>query len=400
MNIIVNDMKQVPESYSPKKMPEILTMAQASAFQTDTITDPFEGGEPPRRSNRILNYRRISNWENYFLASAICSIALATGADEETLKQIGNTKVNGGFHFFSAITGDMFSILYSKDKPCDSGVTNYFFVPQVVKKAYATFGYDCTYISNGQIQKDYHAVMNAIRRSIDKGIPVLAWGMGNVTMGDGNRYDPLPEGCLIGGYDENDLLYVNLYPGQERMTVDDDGYTAISNGLDTTKGLFFLGEPIEKPHMGDIYRRAIEAIPAFLTLPATDAYLFGKDAFYSWADTILEEERFIGKNDDQLNEICWDLHCSPYCNLCTSTAEAFIRAGAELYEIPLAIKLLPLYEQLTVLRLEIWALHGDFFPSMDKFRNREFRMMIADRLRQMGNICEDIVKAFDGSNNE
>jgi hypothetical protein len=66
MNETIKEIKQVTEIYSPKLMPEILNMAQASAFATDTITDPFAGGQPPRTSNRILNYRRIQNWENYW----------------------------------------------------------------------------------------------------------------------------------------------------------------------------------------------------------------------------------------------------------------------------------------------------------------------------------------------
>jgi hypothetical protein len=117
--------------------------------------------------------------------------------------------------------------------------------------------------------------------------------MGNVTMSDGSHYDPLPEGCLIGGYDENDLLYVNLYPGPERMTVDENGYTAIYNGLDTTKGLFFLGDPIEQSDMREIYRSAIEAIPVFLSMPPAEGYVFGKEAFGKWADTLLEESMVI-----------------------------------------------------------------------------------------------------------
>lgn len=387
--------EQSTESYSPKDKPEILSMAQASAYATDTITWPLAGGEPPRTSNRILNYRRIQNWENYFLASAICSVAKAAGVDEETLKTIGHEQVNGGFHFFSAITGDMFTVLYAIDEPSDSGLTNYFFVPQVVKKAYAAFGYKCLYLSNSQIKKDYNAVMNAIKVSVDKGIPVLAWGMGNVIMSDGSHYDPLPEGCLIGGYDENDLLYVNLYPGPERMAVDEDGYTAIINGLDTTKGLFFLDEPIELTEKREIYRSAIEAIPAFLSMPPADGYVFGKEAFEKWADTLLEESRFLGKTENELSGICWDLHCSPFCNICTSAAEIYIRAAAEVYDITLAKKLLPHYERFTRLRQEIWTLHGDFFPPMDKFKSREFRTKIAEILRSMGSVCDEIIKAFD-----
>ncbi|HEX2944910.1 MAG TPA: hypothetical protein VHT96_03030 [Clostridia bacterium] len=386
---------QTPESYSPKVKPEILTMAQHAAFATDTIADPFAGGEPPRTSNRILNYRRIQNWENYFLASAICSVAKATGADEEAFKAIGNEKVNNGFHFFSAITGDMFTVLYAADKPCDSGVTNYFFVPQVIKRAYSAFGCDCIYLSNAQIQKDYRVVTNAIKASVDKGIPVLAWGMGNVTLGDGSYYDPLPEGCLIGGYDKNDILYVNLYPGPERMSVDSDGYTAVTRGLATTKGLFFVGNPIEKPDLREIYRRVIEGIPAFLAMQPADGYVFGRSAFEKWADTLLDDSRFAGKTDDELGGVCWNLHCSPYCNICTSAAEAFIRAAAEVYNIALAKKLLPLYEGLTQLRQQIWTLHGDFFPPMDKFRTHEFRAQIAETLRRMGGLCNAILQAFE-----
>ena len=390
---------RTPESYTPKK-PEIASMiAQGSTFVTDTIADPFASGEPPRTSNRILNYRGIQNWENYFLASAICSVAKVTGADEEALKSFGHERVNNGFHFFSAITGDMFTVLYAADKPCDSGVTNYFFVPQVVKQAYAAFGYECIYLSNAQIQQDFRVAMNAIKASVDNGIPVLAWGIGNVTFANGHRYDPLPEGCLIGGYDENDLLYVNLYTGPERITVDGDGYTAITHGLDTTKGLFFVGNPIAQPDMRDIYRSAIESIPALLAMPPADGYVFGQEAFETWANTLQDECRFAGKTDEELNGICWDVHCSPYCNICTSAAEAYIRAAAEVYDIALAKKLLPLYEKFMWLRHEIWALHGipeqsDFFPPMDKFRTREFRMQIADMLRQMGSVCDDILSVF------
>ena len=182
--------------------------------------------------------------------------------------------------------------------------------------------------------------------------------------------------------------------------VDADGYNAIFHGLDTTKGLFFVGKPIAQPDARDIYRRAIENIPALLAQPPADGYVFGREAFEKWADTLLDERRFAGKTDEELNGICWNVHCSPYCNICTSAAEAYIRAAAEVYDIALAKRLLPLYVKFMRLRHEIWALHGipeqsDFFPPMDKFRTREFRMQIADLLRQMGSVCGDILRAFD-----
>jgi hypothetical protein len=372
-------------------------MTQPAAFATDTIADPYSGGEPPHTANRILNYRRLQNWENYFLASAICSVAVAVGADEEQLKTIGNEKVNNGFHYFSAITGDMFCVLYSAEKPCDSGLTNYFFVPQVIKKAFAAFGHACIYLSNAQIKKDFRTVMNAIKASIDQGIPVLSWGMGNVTTMSGWHGD-MPEGCLIGGYD-GDLLYANLYLGPEVMEVDSDGYSGVPGGLEGVKGLFFVGGPIEKPEPKAVYHQAIMGIPALLSMLPAEGYDFGQAACEKWADTLLDESRYAGKTDAELSAICWKVHLSPYCNICTSAGLTYLRAAAEGYDIDIAKKLLPLYAQFTRLRQEIWELHGlydksDFFPPMDKFKTKEYRTNVAEILRRMGSICAEIINIF------
>jgi AraC-like DNA-binding protein len=377
---------------------EILTSGQHSALESDSVADLFAGVEHLRTSNKIKNYRKIENWQNYFLCSGIFSVGEKLGSDAKDYK------------FYANFTGDNFTYMYAAEKGnpqgiyCDSGVTNSFFMPHVVKKAYAAFGYDCIYISNGQIKKEFRAVMNAIKVSVDKDMPVLAWGMGNVTMGSGNRYDPLPEGCLIGGYDENDVLYVNLYPGEERMpkgSIDEYGYSAITNGLDTVNGLFFVGAKIENTDMRQMYQSAIESIPAFLTLPVFESYLggkyaFGKTAFDVWADTLVTDEYFENKTDDELNEICWTLHCAPYCNICTSAAYDFIKDTAEKYpDLTIAAKLLPLYKKMVEHKDEIWKLHGDFFPPADKFRTHEFRARIAEILRKMGGICVDILNAFE-----
>ena len=374
-------------------------MAQYATFASDTITDPFAGGEPPRTSNKIQNYRRIQPYENYFLCSAICSMGKALGSEIDD------------YHFYANFTGDNFTYLYAAEKgnpnnvQCDSGITNYLFVPQFVKKAYAVFGYDCIYLSNSQIKKDFRAVMNAIKASIDKGIPVLAWGMGNVEMGNGNRVDPLPEGSLIGGYDENDLLYVNLYPGAECLpegSIDEYGYSSITNGLDTTYGLFFAGEKIEKPDMRQICQNVIDSIPAFLSLKPAKGYdggreyAFGKSAFEKWADTLVTDTYFENKTDDELGGICWNLHCSPYCCVCTSSAYDFFKDAVEKYpDLTMAVKLLPLYEKMQNYRQEIWGLHGGFFPQMDKFKTHEFRELIAEILRKMGGACDEILMTFE-----
>ncbi len=390
----VKKIEHTPESYSPKVKPEILTMAQHATFMSDTIADPFNGGEPPRTSNKISEYKKIEPWQNYFLCSAICSVGLKLGSEIED------------FHYYANFTGDNFTYLYAADKgnpnnvQCDSGVTNYFFVPQVVKSAYSAFGYECIYISNAQIKKDFRAVMNAIKASVDKGIPVLAWGLVNEPKDWSNYTGILPEGCLIGGYDENDVLYVNLYNTEGKPTIDEYGYSTIANALDNVKGVFFAGEPISKIKSKQVCKNIIESIPMFLTLPSAEngngRYVFGKAAFEIWAETLDDDTYFENKSDDELNNICWNLHCSPYCCVCTSSAYDFFKETVEKYpDMTIAAKLLPLYKQMQNYRQEIWGLQGGFYPPIDKFKTHEFRSHIADILRKMGGLCDDILAVFE-----
>jgi len=382
-----------PESYSPKMKPEILTMAQYAAFASDTISDPFHGGEPPYTTNKIKDYKKIESWQNYFLCSAICSVGLKLGSDIDD------------FHFYANFTGDNFTYLYAAEKgspngvQCDSGVTNYFFVPQFVKKAYAAFGYECIYLSNAQIKKDFRVVMNAIKASVDKGIPVLAWGLVNEPKDWTNYAGILPEGSLIGGYDENDVLYVNLYNTQGKPTIDEYGYSTIINALDNVKGVFFAGDPIEKQDTRQVYQSIVDSIPAFLSLQPAQSnngrYVFGKMAFEVWADTLEDDSYFENKTDDELGGICWNLHCSPYCCVCTSTAVDFFKKAVEQYpDLTMAVKLLPLYQKMQDYRQEIWTLQGGFFPPMDQFRTHAFRANIAAILRKMGGVCDEILAAF------
>lgn len=94
---IEKNFEQSPESYSPKHKLKILAMAEYAVFASDTIADPFAGGEPPRTSNKIRNYRRIQPFEDYFLCSAICSVGRSLGSEI------------GDYHFCANFTGDNFT---------------------------------------------------------------------------------------------------------------------------------------------------------------------------------------------------------------------------------------------------------------------------------------------------
>lgn len=394
----VKKIKQSPESYHPKNKPNILAMAQSAAFASDTIADPFHGGEPPRVSNKITEYKKIEPWQNYFLCSVICSVGLKLGSSIDD------------FHFYANFTGDNFTYLYAAEKgnpnnvQCDSGITNYFFVPQFVKKAYAAFGYDCIYISNAQIKKDFRAVMNAIKASVDQGIPVLTWDIVNQPKDREGYHGLLGEGSLIGGYGENDVLYINIYNTQGKPNIDEYGYsTIVREDFENAKGLFFVGEQIKKQDTRQVYQSVIDTIPAFLSLQPAQrdewGYVSGKTTFEVWADTLEEDSFFENKTDEEFGNIRWNLHCSPYCCVCTSTADAFFQKAAEEYpDLEMAVKLAALYTKMRQYKDEIWTLQGGFEPPMDKFRTHAFRAQIAEILRNMSGLCDKILSAYEDRN--
>ncbi len=74
-----------------------------------------------------------------------------------------------------------------------------------------------------------------------------------------------------------------------------------------------------------------------------------------------------------------------------------VPCAAEVEQYPdlaMAVKLLPLYQKMQDYRQKIWGLQGGFFPPMDKFRTHEFRAQIAEILRKMGGVCDEILAAY------
>lgn len=374
------------------------------------------------RSNKIKDYRQIHYWENFFLDSAVYSVGQAAGFSYEE-----------GFQIISAVTGDLFSYMYHEKKYCDSGMTNSFFLPETVKAAYAMFGYTCIYLSQEEICLDLEGAIAKICRSVDRGIPVLAWGCGGVFMRNGERYDPLPEACLIGGYEissaeeedafngttpglslenkDRNLLYVNLYPGEERLAaksacgnpgVDAYGYTAVfaEDALKTTNGIFLLGEKIAPTDMREVYRRALFSIPQLFSKQPEEGYLFGKQAFDQWAAVLTEDENW--QDAKMAEENWWDKHGHAYCAICTSIGVGegkgiaiFMQKAAEaLPDEPKAKEVLPYFEKLRHFSQAIWDFQGGFVPDFEKLTEHAYRKKLAGFLMEMGETCGRILSVF------
>ena len=352
------------------------------------------------KANRVEHYQRIHPWENFFLDSALYSVGQALGIAYEE-----------GFQPVAAVTGDLFAYLYSREKYCDSGLTNSFFRPESVEEVYAMYGYACRYLSREEIRADFAAAMALIRTSVDRGIPVLAWGCGGVRTKRGETYDPLPEGSLIGGYEEDELLYVNLYPGEDRLAetsaggrpgVDQWGYTALyaKEALATTYGVFLVGDRMVPTPEREVCRRAVLSIPELLTRKPENGYTFGMQAFVQWAETLREDAHWAEPDSAQRN--CWDKHCHAYCSLCTSIGVGdgkgvvgYLEKAAQLLpDMPEIAAILPLYRELRRLNQAIWDYQGGFMPPSDQMAQREYREAIAGILERMSEVCARIAAVF------
>ena len=113
-------------------------------------------------TNRIKQYRRIQYWENFFLDSAIYSVGQSVGVSYED-----------GFRPVSAVTGDLFTYMYSEDKPCDSGATNYFLCRKPSKEPIRCLG---MVVFTARINKFMMRPTLPSRRSADRWIVgFLCW---------------------------------------------------------------------------------------------------------------------------------------------------------------------------------------------------------------------------------
>ena len=354
--------------------------------------------------NMVKSYRRIENWENFFLDSAVYSAAVALGVE-----------CPDGFTTIAAVTGDLFTVLYSDVKPCDSGLTNYFIDPDTVVRAFSSFGYACKCFSKEDFAANPNAVLTEIRASVDRGIPVVLWGAGGVVMADGTRYDPLGEGALIGGYD-GDVLYVHLYPGAQRLSntafdgtpgVDEYGYTRIpaEHALASTNGIFIAGEKLTTYNPESVCRDTVKWIPHWLTLPEKDGYAFGEAAFVKWAAVLMDDRNW--NSPELCEENVWEKHCCAYCSLCTSigvgdgagcAVEYLKRAADVCPDMAVLPKILPIYEKLHTLVQKIWEIHRGFMPDVANMSRHAYRASLAAVLSEMGTCCDEITMAFEGTN--
>ena len=347
------------------------------------------GDERTETSNRITSIRRLwheNKSENFFLEGSLASVMQAIGERDEY-----------NYWFFNALTGNGFVMLYHPEGG-SYGLTS-LFKPEFVTRAFEACGYSSLYIDEAAIAANPETVMEAIKSSVDRGVPVITAGIGGVFSAGGDSLDEYhPCWAVIGGYDGDDLL-VNVF--YENIETDEIGYVKAVGGLEKSKGIFILKEKVSDPDIEDIYRDIILSIPDKLSTSPEDGFAFGKDAYYKWAETLLDDSLF----EDGFNS--WDLFGSAW--VVVATNGVFFRGDfVSNFMVDLLTELPDFTVAKDVYNLYLIKMYGKindfqrvFDPDMSRFcisdeqlKNRGIREEMAGYLREAGDIHDEIVKVI------
>ncbi len=173
-----------------------------------------------------------------------------------------NEKTDYDYYFFSDMTGDSFTQLYSDEisVSCLSDNTD------CVQKAFDACGYNFIRMSIDDTNRD--EIFFKIKENIHNGIPIISKGYGN-----NSKY------CVICGYNtEGNNIYI-LQGGSKKEVKSDFSNFAT---------FIFLGDKKETPELATLYRNLIMDIPKYITKPSQDRIIFGRQAFVNWAESLLD----------------------------------------------------------------------------------------------------------------
>ena len=346
-------------------------------------------GELPK-SKKIDGIRRI--WhdlkcENFLLESCLAAV----------MKQFGEpSDYYDNCTLLQSISGSLFTLAYPGSS--DAHGLTHEIGQQLMPHICEQLGYSYLYIDNSTIKNHYELVLDAIKISIAKSIPVISYGIGNIPLDNGIE-EHHSEWCNIGGYEEDGTLHVNsLHEGQS--TCDENGYFPVKNGLTMSKGMYIFDKKIRENNLGDITRNAIRTIPAFISIQPQiiddTEVKFGQEAYYAWADTLLDETNFT--DYDAWKKIHHFGYFVPWVT--ALTCEVHIRLWfdriAELSEMPEALLVKDIFTRIHAQLSKLQELHGgDFDANYDVIKNPDVRQELAAILRHMGDLHNEVFTLFE-----
>ena len=337
-------------------------------------------------SNKIPNIRGISDGmkgKNYPFND--CMALLMESIGENSLYD---------YWFFSWITGDSFVQVYDCNSSlypeyCLSG-----FLPSKphIHRVFESIGYSYTYIDSETINHNKQRSIEAVKTSIDRGIPVLI----NTTMAATPIENSELSYTLFVGYEDfgDTLIFINPY----------DRLIKYDTTRDIKQDWIIIGEKKVNREYSEILKDTVKMIPSLMGTPSSDGRYYGVAAFTKWAEDV-KSGRFDNETD------LWANYGAYFCNLATNAwanniadapHAAFLVTLAEYFPsyIELRDTIGSLYSKLGNgdgkggLWKEFTDVGGGFNVSNDVFKDKGTRIIIAWLLRKAADIQENILQQF------
>lgn len=321
------------------------------------------------------------------------------GCARYVMECLGETDYD--YNFFAGLTGDVFTQYYPKGEFRGEGITSYMLAEgphRSLQEADSSFvlvpgetgfiealfekcGYASTFVPRKDLCKNPDMYVQTLVSYIDRGIPVIVWGLG----------EP-PAGVLV-GYEEygKTLLYITGNSNRpERLSLE----SFLAQNEFSNPGWIFIGSKKETPSLAWLYREAVRVLPKLLATE-TESFYFGASAFRAWAADI-EGGRFDDVKPEEFDP--WSAHTAYVCGLATnaSCCHAFLEKAMALNpDLNFLREVSALYNRCG----EMWnhdggadleALGGGFNVTLEALQNPARRSPIAQKLRDFAEVTEEI----------
>jgi hypothetical protein len=376
-----------------------------------------------KQSNNIIPiiHRLITNeyGENYWFNGCARYVMEALGEYKkdsdlmtDEIKNKTATISDMGYWLFSALTGDIFTHFYPRHHIYSGDAISCIRMcageTEFVESVFAKCGYAATYVLGQELTKNKEMYKQTLMAYIDKGIPVIAWG----------SHPTAVVGVFV-GYEEygKTLLYITGNTSEpERISFEaalsDDpdnmgkihitDFTAglkLSDGGGLQGGWVFVGEKTKTRPLADIYREAVEGIPAIMT-KKSDTFAYGSEALHTWADTI-ENGWFESVVKDKFDT--WGMYTNFVCVLATngSCIHNFIwRAKLLNPDMTFLDDINKLYERAA----KIWnndngedleALGGGFNVTLEALQDKDKRGKIAAKIHEAADCMDEVIRILN-----
>jgi len=361
--------------------------------------------DPSKTSNKIEGIRRL--WhdyksENFFLEGCLAAVLKALG-DTPAVTVEGRPDMD--YAFLTALSGTLFTQTYGGGEGSDemSSVLGHSIMPHMFER----LGRSYIYIDRETIASQPALVMEAVKTAIDKGIPVMSRHIANVPRKSSPEPLHHPWWCNIGGYGEDGVLYVNVF--FDNAIADEHGYCAIKDTLAGSDGLYILGDKQREIDPAELFKQAVHAIPSLVTMPSRDGVSFGRQAYYDWADGLLDDANWgntgadTESGGDPFEGFLWRGHHAPWIAALTNECYMRLYFGrmAEFFdesktgESLEAAKVRDVYMKIHARLPEIQKLHGgQLFADRAVTAKPEVRKELAAILREMGDLHGELLALF------